>query len=73
LLAGIAGELRKSSKTTHRVRLNAHIASVKTEIISPTAVNAPVPPLSNSNSLIAEILKRWNERGKDSNAVKKDP
>lgn len=56
-LAGIAGALRQLNTTAHRVRLHAHIASEKTEIITP-AVNFPV-----KNDLVTNILRRWEARG----------
>lgn len=56
-LAGIAGQLRKIKNKTHRVRLHAPIASVRTEIIPPAGTSPP------KNALVASILQRWETRG----------
>lgn len=58
-LAAIAGQLRKIRSNSHRVRPHARIASVRTEIIPPEVP----PPIKNT--LVAEILSRWKERGKE--------
>jgi len=59
LLAGIAGQLRKIRNVSHRVRHDAHIASVRTEIRIPEGK----PPIKNG--LVTDILTRWKERGKE--------
>ena len=58
-LAGIAGALRKIPHPSHRVRLHARITSLKREIVTPEVP----PPIKNT--LVAEILNRWKERGKE--------
>jgi hypothetical protein len=56
-LAGIVGALRKLGDRSHRVRLDAHIASVGTEIVT-AEVKPPI-----KNDLVAQILQHWIERG----------
>ena len=64
-LAGIANKFRKKFKQIHRVRPNAHIASVRTDKITPEAKStAKREDTGTIQPLVASILDRWRSRGK---------
>ena len=63
-LAGIAGQLRKISNNSHRVRPTPHLVSLGREIRTPKAdFSTKREKTSVGNDLVAEILKRWKARG----------